>query len=104
MTVNPERWSTPTSLVFIGGLVPISAELLHLHFSFIYPREDERRARIIGRLVMRDIERQVSQDVNIWEHKRYLPTPALVKGDGPILAFRKWARQFYVPDQTDSAV
>lgn len=37
----------------------------------------------------------VEQDVPIWEHKRYLERPALAEGDGPIGAYRSWARQFY---------
>jgi hypothetical protein len=39
-----------------------------------------------------------SQDLAVWEHKRYLRPPLLVKGDGPIARFRQWAEQFYVAD------
>lgn len=35
------------------------------------------------------------RDLAYWAHKRYLPRPGLVHGDGPIVPFRKWARQFY---------
>ncbi|MFJ2745639.1 Rieske 2Fe-2S domain-containing protein [Streptomyces sp. NPDC087440] len=34
-------------------------------------------------------------DFPIYHHKTYLPHPKLNKGDGPIGALRKWARQFY---------
>ncbi|CAA0105929.1 3-ketosteroid-9-alpha-monooxygenase, oxygenase component [BD1-7 clade bacterium] len=37
----------------------------------------------------------VSQDLDIWEHKIYLENPALMKGDGPINFYRKYCRQFY---------
>ena len=37
------------------------------------------------------------QDLNIWRHKIYRPRPVLVPGDGPILAYREWASQFYEP-------
>lgn len=39
----------------------------------------------------------VARDVPIWSAKTYLPSPVLATGDGPILAYRRWAAQFY-PD------
>jgi hypothetical protein len=38
---------------------------------------------------------QIQEDIAIWEHKRYLPRPALASTDGPIMEFRSWASQFY---------
>jgi len=38
---------------------------------------------------------EVTQDLAIWQHKRYLPRPALARGDGPIGAYRRWCRRFY---------
>lgn len=42
--------------------------------------------------------RDVSQDFSIWRHKHYVPNPALAAGDGPIMPYRRWARQFYGRD------
>lgn len=39
----------------------------------------------------------VARDVPIWAAKAYLPSPVLAAGDGPILAYRRWAAQFYPP-------
>jgi nitrite reductase/ring-hydroxylating ferredoxin subunit len=39
--------------------------------------------------------RDLGQDFPVWEHKAYLDQPRLAKGDGPIAAYRRWARQFY---------
>lgn len=39
------------------------------------------------------------RDLAYWAHKRYLPRPGLAQGDGPIVAFRRWAKQFYPLDQ-----
>jgi len=39
--------------------------------------------------------RDMRRDFPIWEHKVYLDQPRLAKGDGPLLAFRRWAQQFY---------
>lgn len=37
----------------------------------------------------------VSQDIAIWENKRYIHPPALASTDGPIGKYRAWCRQFY---------
>jgi 3-ketosteroid 9alpha-monooxygenase subunit A len=45
-----------------------------------------------------------ARDFPIWEKKAYLERPLLAGGDGPIGAYRKWARQFYAaPRSTEAA-
>jgi nitrite reductase/ring-hydroxylating ferredoxin subunit len=41
----------------------------------------------------------VRKDLPIWAHKRRLARPSLVAGDGPIGLYRKFARQFYPPEE-----
>ncbi|QHS09804.1 Rieske 2Fe-2S domain-containing protein [Sinimarinibacterium sp. NLF-5-8] len=36
-----------------------------------------------------------SVDFIVWNHKKYRPNPLLCDGDGPIVTFRRWFRQFY---------
>lgn len=36
-----------------------------------------------------------SVDFVLWNHKKYRPNPLLCDGDGPVLQFRKWFKQFY---------
>ena len=50
----------------------------------------------IGALAMREYVSDVLRDQEIWEHKAYLPRPALLAEDGPIGRYRAWVRQFYV--------
>ena len=46
-----------------------------------------------------------SVDLIVWDNKKYRPKPLLCDGDGPILAWRKYFRQFYVDlDENDPAV
>lgn len=40
--------------------------------------------------VFRVLLGQFERDVDIWDQKQYLSAPAVVKGDGPILDFRRW--------------
>ncbi|MGB1316685.1 MAG: hypothetical protein ACPG5W_00690, partial [Flavobacteriales bacterium] len=39
--------------------------------------------------------KDVQDDFDIWNNKKYIMKPPLAKGDGPIALYRKWARQFY---------
>ena len=57
----------------------------------------EALERGIGPAMIAEIERQMAQDIPIWEHKTYLARPLLCDGDGPILGAREWMRQFYSP-------
>jgi phenylpropionate dioxygenase-like ring-hydroxylating dioxygenase large terminal subunit len=50
---------------------------------------------IILNFAFKSYQHDVSQDFDIWKHKTYLDQPALSKGDGPIMQYRKWAEQFY---------
>lgn len=45
--------------------------------------------------LMRAYVQDVTDDLEIWQTKRYLPRPRIVAGDGPIGRYRHWARQFY---------
>lgn len=36
-----------------------------------------------------------SKDITIWQNKIYIPSPAPDKGNGAILRYRRWAKQFY---------
>ena len=38
---------------------------------------------------------QYQNDIMIWENKKFLRNPTLVKGDGPMNKQRRWYKQFY---------
>jgi hypothetical protein len=48
---------------------------------------------------IRDLVRQVNQDIPIWNAKRFMEQPMLVKGDGPLLAYRRQYARFYQFDE-----
>lgn len=50
---------------------------------------------LIAHIVHQSAIHDARQDFVIWENKRHIQPPALAQGDGPIGAFRTWARQFY---------
>ena len=51
--------------------------------------------KIILNFAFKSYQHDVSQDFDIWQNKTYIHPPALSKGDGPIMQYRKWAEQFY---------
>jgi phenylpropionate dioxygenase-like ring-hydroxylating dioxygenase large terminal subunit len=50
---------------------------------------------LLAALAFAEFRRDVQQDLIIWNNKRHITPPALALGDGPVGAYRKWARQFY---------
>jgi hypothetical protein len=49
----------------------------------------------LGAKALREGRKTIDQDVPIFEHKIHRPEPPLVEGDGPVMQYRRWARQFY---------
>ena len=58
---------------------------------------------LIARAAFAGFSADVMQDFAVWQNKRYVHPPVLATGDGPIMRYRRWARQFYrarpEPDQ-----
>jgi hypothetical protein len=50
---------------------------------------------VIAYMIMSGFVHDARQDFPIWENKRYMPVPALARGDGPVGKYRQWAKQFY---------
>lgn len=55
----------------------------------------KRASHALATIVSRMFRHDVAQDFAIWEHKQYVPRPALAAGDGPVALYRRWATQFY---------
>ena len=53
------------------------------------------RHRLMNRMVMNQLKRDVLQDVAIWKRMHYRPVPRLCRADGPIGTYRRYCRQFY---------
>jgi phenylpropionate dioxygenase-like ring-hydroxylating dioxygenase large terminal subunit len=82
--------------LLVTSVTPIDEDDVDVRFAFTVrklPHKDVTKT--VGRAFIAEIERQLEQDIPIWENKRYVHPPLLCDGDGPIGLFRKWARQFY---------
>ena len=82
--------------VNIATTTPIDENTTQVRFNFIVRKlDDERLTSTVADAFVNEINKQVQEDREIWEHKTFLPSPALADTDGPILKFRKWYSQFY---------
>ena len=80
----------------IATTTPIDKETTQVRFNFVVRKfDDERMTSTVAAAFVKEINKQVQEDRPIWEHKTFLPTPALADTDGPIMQFRKWYKQFY---------
>jgi phenylpropionate dioxygenase-like ring-hydroxylating dioxygenase large terminal subunit len=84
-----------TLLVITG--IPLERELHRttIRFSVKKSAAGEEATRGVARAFVAEIARQYTQDIPIWENKRYWERPLLCDGDGPILEMRRYFAQFY---------
>ncbi len=84
-----------THVVQSQQVTPIDAHRTHLRWQMYHiPGLSDGRLRVTAAR-MRDLVKQVNQDIPIWNRKRFHDKPLLVKGDGPILAYRQQYAKYY---------
>ena len=89
-------WGFPLRMRIFVLPTPIDDE--HIHLRLAASTKDGWRwpmmplVRAITHNIVCD---EVNQDLDVWQHKSFVHPPQLAKGDGPILAYRRWAEQFY---------
>jgi phenylpropionate dioxygenase-like ring-hydroxylating dioxygenase large terminal subunit len=103
--IDTHAWGPGASLVSFSGIVdtlnyacttPIEADRCIVRFNFRFKTMgDEKTTRNVGRAFVAEVDKQVREDMPIWEHKAHLVRPALADRDGPFMKFRTWAAQFY---------
>jgi phenylpropionate dioxygenase-like ring-hydroxylating dioxygenase large terminal subunit len=82
--------------LLVSSATPIDDDYVDVRFSFTVKKlATGDVTSTVGAAFIREIDRQLNQDIPIWENKAYINPPLLVDGDGPIGLFRKWVRQFY---------
>jgi len=84
-----------THVVQNQQLTPIDSEHSHLRWQLYHaPGMSEGKMRVTAAR-MRDLVKQLNQDIPIWNSKIYCKQPLLVQGDGPMLAYRREYQKFY---------
>lgn len=103
--VISELWGLGIDVVRPQGIVdaaavfwatPVDDEIIEAGYTFFVPKDpDGDGMTSVAQGLVADFHQQATQDMPIWEHKAYQQTPALAPDDGPIMRYRRWARQFY---------
>ncbi|MEY4161106.1 MAG: hypothetical protein RLZZ136_1727 [Pseudomonadota bacterium] len=93
-----------THVVQVQQVTPIDSEHTHLRWQLYHvPGLSEGRLRVTHAR-MRDLVKQVNEDMPIWNSKIYMPKPLLVEGDGPMMAYREQYKRYYdYDDETEAA-
>jgi len=82
---------------------PVDDGRVHLRIGTSVERARSRvLTEVMHRVAFGALVHEVSRDVPLWERKRYVERPVLARGDGPIHAYRRWAKQFY-PKRLETA-
>lgn len=90
--------------LLIGCNVPVDEQRTEIRFTFLVERVgDDAATDGLAKAFVEEIDAQTVEDVPVWENKAYLSRPALARGDGPIMGFRRWAAQFYAEPGPSSA-
>ena len=88
----------------VATTVPVDHGTTQVRFNFTVRKfEDEKLTSTVADAFVAEINKQIREDTPIWEHKVFLPVPALADSDGPILKFRKWYAQFYAEPMKSDA-
>jgi nitrite reductase/ring-hydroxylating ferredoxin subunit len=79
-------------VTFFSSTTPVDEEHVHVRWSFLTPASAGPDA---PRAAAGQFTAGLSQDVPIWENKRYNARPVLLKEERSILDHRSWCEQFY---------
>ena len=79
-------------MTFFTSTTPIDEESVHVRWTFLTPVASGPDA---AKGVAEAFLGGVSQDIPIWENKRYVERPVVVKDERSILDHREWCKQFY---------
>lgn len=90
----------PGAITFLSSTTPVDTEHVTVRWIFTAPRSLGPQAAVYAR---EQFAGGVSQDLPIWENKRFVARPVLTKGERVLLEQRAWAEQFYTwpTDQDD---
>jgi nitrite reductase/ring-hydroxylating ferredoxin subunit len=79
-------------VTFFSSTTPVDAEHVHVRWTFLAPTSGGPDAAQAAAL---SFTSGLSQDIPIWENKRYVERPIIIKDERTILDHREWCQQFY---------
>lgn len=103
-SITSEGYGPGLGIVHVRGVLhtiivmvntPIDDQTVDVRFNYLQPATDDPKLLRLGDKMIKELRRQMDQDVVIFEHKKYLTNPCLVPEDGPIAEYRRKARKDY---------
>jgi hypothetical protein len=95
------RFKGIVETLLVAGPTPIDEDYVDVRFAFTVKKHEFKHVTsTVGAHFIAEIERQLGQDIPIWENKIYINPPLVCDGDGPIGIFRRWCKQFYGEEAT----
>ncbi|MCZ6785496.1 MAG: Rieske 2Fe-2S domain-containing protein [Proteobacteria bacterium] len=90
------RLSGIIDTLMVNTATPIDEDTTDVSFAYTVSKKGGADAHHgAGAAIVRDLEKQMEQDIVIWEHKKYWDKPLLCDGDGKIALYRRWWKQFF---------
>ena len=80
------------AVTFLSSTTPIDTENVKVRWIFTAPRANGPDA---VKQAAAAFSGGVTQDLPIWENKRYVERPIIIKSERKVLEQREWAQQFY---------
>jgi hypothetical protein len=97
------RFKGIVETLLVSSMTPLDDEYIDVRFNFSLKKLPDKDVTLtVGKAFIKEVSRQLEQDIPIWEHKQYFDHPVLCDGDGPIGLFRKWCRQFYSTESAEA--
>jgi phenylpropionate dioxygenase-like ring-hydroxylating dioxygenase large terminal subunit len=90
------RFTGVAETLLVSAVTPVEKDEVRVRFFFTQPRaQTEGVSAFMAQGFIHEVCRQLDQDKVIWDRQHYLDKPVICDGDGPVLRFRQWYRQFY---------
>ena len=95
--VNPElRTMFDVNFRIVGCTTPVDGEHVDARFGFSMRKlASDDMTGMVAAMVQASFEKEVDQDIPIWENKVYRDPPVITKTEKLILEHRRWCEQFY---------
>tara|TARA_B100000029_G_scaffold63373_2_gene56763 strand:- start:1591 stop:2559 length:969 start_codon:yes stop_codon:yes gene_type:complete len=94
---NSTKFEGICDTLLLGMTTPIEEELCIVRFYFLQKKiKGKVPTGGVSMAIIDDINKQVKEDIPIWENKKFAYRPVLCDKDGPIAQFRKHYSSFYV--------
>ena len=94
---NVTKFEGICDTLLLGSTTPIENEKVITRFSFLQKKINGKVPKGgVGAAIIADINKQVNEDIPVWENKKYAYKPVLCDKDGPIAKFRRHFATFYI--------